>query len=246
MNSVRSHTLSSDPYEPIARYYDAENAEKVTDLPTYTLLAERFGGPVLEVGCGTGRVALHLAAQGYDVTGVEPSEPMLAKAREEAEERGLAERVTWEQAAADDFAAADGHGLAIMAYATFGHLLEQADQIAALRHIARHLRPGGGIAIDIPNAIHAFRTDDAAGLSIERIFDDPETGESVIQQSYSELDRVEQTVEITWVYDRVAEDGVVRRTVAPMAMRFTFAPEMALLLERCGFEAMETYGNFSF
>lgn len=218
----------------------------MADLPTYELLAERFGGPVLEIGCGTGRVSLHLAAQGYDVTGVEPSAPMLEKARTQAESRGLAERVTWKQAAAADFSVPGPHGLAILAYGTFSHLLEQREQIAALRRIARHLRPGAGLALDLPNAVSTFRSGDAAGLAIERIFDDPETGETVIQQSYSVIDRVEQIMDLKWVYDRVGEDGTVRRTIAPMELRFTFAPEMALLLERSGFGSMETYGTFSF
>jgi len=60
-------------YEPIARFYDAENAEMTEDLALYSALLAEHGGPLLDAGCGTGRVMLHLAAEGARVVGIDRS-----------------------------------------------------------------------------------------------------------------------------------------------------------------------------
>ena len=60
-------------YEPIARFYDAENAEMTEDLALYSAVLAEYGGPVLDVGCGTGRVMLHLATEGARVVGIDRS-----------------------------------------------------------------------------------------------------------------------------------------------------------------------------
>lgn len=238
---------SQDPYLDVARYYDAENADLVEDLPAYELLVERFGAPVLEIGCGTGRVALYLARNGARVVGVDPSEAMLERARRHAAEFSLpAGRLEWQPAEAASLDLDERFKLAILAFGTFQHLLTAEEQIAALTRIAAHLTPGAGIAIDMPNPIPSIRADDLSALLVDRIFTDPQTGHTVFQQSLSRLDPVTQVLEVTWVYDRVDEEGQLTRRVAPMRLRQTLAPEMRLLLERSGFQNVEFYGSYDF
>ena len=232
----------SDPYEQIARYYDAENADLVEDLAAYSLLAERFGGPVLDVGCGTGRVALHLAGQGFTVTGIESSPAMLDRARTKS---GI-ERVTLVEGSAADAQAGDEFGLSILAFSTFQHFHTQDEQMSLLENIARHLRPGGGIALDLSNPVHFFRTDDVPALVHERTFPDPVSGQPVMQQSIVRADRAAQILHITWVYDRVEASGSITRTVCEMPLRCYTAPEIRLLLERAGFLPVEFYGTYDF
>lgn len=231
----------TDPYDQIARYYDAENADLVEDLDAYLLLAERFGGPVLDVGCGTGRVALHLAGEGFDLTGVEPSSAMLDIARTKP---GI-EGVTLIQAGAADFSSPTRFGFALLAFSTFQHFHTQVDQLAVLVNLVRHVRAGGGIALDLSNPVHFFRTDDVPALVHERTFTDA-SGCPVMQQSIVRADRAKQILHITWVYDRISEAGAVTRTVCEMPMRCYTAPEMRLLLERAGFGSVEFYGDYEF
>src|SRR5438874_8380246 len=80
------HT-STDFYDTIARYYDAENEDMTADLELYSSLAEQTGGPILDVGCGTGRVMLHLAMEGYHVDGVDTSSAMLERGRRKLKNR---------------------------------------------------------------------------------------------------------------------------------------------------------------
>lgn len=240
-------TNQPDPYADVVRYYDAENADLVEDLPAYRLLAERFGGPVLEIGAGTGRVSVALAENGLQVTGIDPSEAMLERARERASQHPrAAQNVSWHQMDAASFSLDERFRLAIFPYGGFSHILDPLEQTAALRQIAAHLEPGAGLAIDLNNPVRAFIADDLPVMTLERTFDDPETGDTVMQQTLKSIDRVTQVETITWVYDRIGRGGQLYRSMVPMGLRHTFAAEMRLLLALSGFRDAEFYGNYDF
>ena len=65
-------------------------------------------------------------------------------------------------------------------------------------------------------------------------------------QSLAALNRAAQTMDVTWVYDRIGAGGQVMRTLVPYTIRYTFAPEMRLLLTRAGFKMIELYGDYDF
>ena len=83
-----------DPYAPIARFYDRAVTHDA-DLPLYEALAHRYGDPILEVGAGTGRIAVPLARAGHTVVALEPSSEMLVLGRARAEREGVT--VRWVQ-----------------------------------------------------------------------------------------------------------------------------------------------------
>jgi SAM-dependent methyltransferase len=236
---------ANDPYTALARYYDTETAGYDVDLPAYSRLAERFGGPMLDVGCGTGRVTFVLAQQGIAATGVDTSRPMLDRARVRQTHIKSAQ-VHWHQADVTELALDDKFGLAIFAYNGFMHLLEQEQQIAALEKLAMHLKPGGGLAIDIANPIEMFQVEDTPSLVFERQFTDPETEQVVMQQSLATVDRATQIMNLTWVYDRIGPNGIVHRDLVPLQLRYTMASEMRLLLQRAGFSGIELCGDYDF
>ena len=99
---------SNDEYASIAEFYDLEHADFDADIDLYRQLAEVVGDPILELGCGSGRVLLPLAAAGYRVTGLDHSRSMLARARMAASREGLAERVSLVAGEMEDAAAAPG------------------------------------------------------------------------------------------------------------------------------------------
>ena len=76
-------------YDRIARLYDPWSVSVVEDVSFYIERARRSGGPVVELGVGTGRIAIPLAADGVEVIGVDSSEGMLAVARERAALAGV-------------------------------------------------------------------------------------------------------------------------------------------------------------
>ena len=122
-----------------AIWHDVECGAYSADLELWEAMAEEAGGPVLELGCGTGRVALHLARRGYGVIGLD-NEPALLAALEDRTE-GLPVRAV--AADARDFRLEEEVALAL-APMQFLQLLEGAeDRVACLRCVSAHLRPGG-------------------------------------------------------------------------------------------------------
>jgi SAM-dependent methyltransferase len=237
----------TDPYAALVRYYDAETADYSIDLPAYAMLAKRFGEPLLDVGCGTGRVAFAFARQGISVTGIDTSQPMLEQAQVRAERESIRPtQVQWRQADVTELALDEQFGLAIFAYNGFMHLLEQDRQVAALKRLAVHLKDGGGLAIDIANPVEMFRVEDTPGLVLERLFTDPKTGQTVMQQSLASVNRATQVMSLTWIYDRIGPDGTVSRDLIPLRLRYTMASEIRLLLSQTGFSDIELCGDYDF
>ena len=135
--------------EPVAARYDAElkeMGEAATVDPAVDFLAEHArGGRALELGIGTGRIALPLNARGVGVAGIDLSEAMVARLR--AKPGGDAIDVV-----VGDFAHAKVAGqfrLAYLVFNTIGNLTEQDEQVACFRNAAAHLEPDGRFVIEV-------------------------------------------------------------------------------------------------
>lgn len=232
-------------YDSISRFYDAENLEMTEDLHLYSLLAEMYGEPILDVGCGTGRVMLHLAQEGYSCVGVDTSAQMLARAEHKIVDMPeIASRSRFVLGDIESYNGDDLFRLILLPYHTFMHFQTQEQQLRVLHQLAKNLAPGGVMVFDLPNAGEAFATADEYTISLERTFTDPETGNQVMQQSVNHLDRVKQLLHIQWIYDEIGVDKVVRRTIAPLTLRYVFYSEMCLLLTATGLEVLNVYGDY--
>jgi SAM-dependent methyltransferase len=234
-------------YDTIARFYDAENATYDEDLPLYESLLDNLGrGSALVVGCGTGRLLLALARMGCRVTGIDLSAPMLARIEGHLDrEPSLRGRVTVVQADARDMPVRERFKLIAIPFNTFMHFIEQEDQLAVLEACRDRLEDDGLLVIDLPNATDAYGSQDEDGLMVlERTFFEPESRRQVMQQSVSAIDRATQRLNITWIYDELGEDGTVRRTMAPLVLRYVFPAEAELLLHVAGLRLLEMYGDY--
>lgn len=234
-------------YATIARYYDSEHHDKDEDLPLYSEVADEAGGSVLIIGSGTGRLMLHLAAEGHDVHGIEMESAMLDRARLKRDASpGLADRVTFHFADALDpkLKIDEKFSLVIIPYNTFMHFLTLETQLTLLKRAKSWLAEGGMIVIDLPNAGEAYSSLDSEAIILERTFLEHETGHLVMQQSVSRLDRTEQNMEISWIYDEINGDGVVQRTIVPVTVHYFFLSEITLLLQAAGFSVDTVYGDF--
>ena len=231
-------------YDLLSRYYDLENADFTDDLDFWLGLAEEHPGPILELGCGTGRVLLPLAQRGHMVTGVDNAPEMLDRLQAKlrvATAKHLPIPPVVVRASMNDFQSDQLFTLALMPFNTFMHLLTLEDQSAALTNIRRHLRAEGLLALDVVNPGEALAAQEQ-GLTLERTFAD---GDHTVQQfSQVTVDRSAQLTHIQWLYDSIAPDGVVSRLSVPLTLRYTFPGEMRLLLERCGFALIHLYGDY--
>ncbi len=233
-----------DTMNRIARFFDAEYADYMEDLPALQAYAQRTGGPLLELGCGTGRLLIPLAQAGYQVTGVDLSDAMLDLARAKIAAAGMADRVTLMQG---DYASAPLGGpyqLAFCVMNTFLHLLTTDEQLAALRHWRRHLAPRGLLLLDLfqPDPRHLAELD--GRLVWDKTWQDPTSGATVMKFVVCVADPARQVLHVTMIYDEIAADGTLRRTVGPYDIRYMARPEAESLLERAGYVLEAVYGDW--
>ena len=231
-------------YTRAARFYDAETSDKTDDLRLYQRLAAQYPGEILDVGCGTGRVLIHLAQAGCQAHGIDCDAAMLARlARKLREMPHLQEHISYAHADALDYDCGREFGLILLSYNALMHFHEQASQIALLGKLRGWLADEGRLVIDLPNAGDAFASQDTDALTLERIFLEPESGHQIMLQSVSCLDRVTQVLHVDWIYDEIDGEGRVRRMTAPHRLRYFFLPELTLLLKLCGFAVDAVYGD---
>jgi SAM-dependent methyltransferase len=225
----------------IAELFDLEYAAFDEDLPFYEQLAQQANGPLLELGVGTGRVAIALASLGYDVCGIDNSESMLARARRKAE--GLPDLML---ALADmrKFSFAHSFALVFAGYGAFHHLLSTEDQLACLRCVERHLVTGGRFVFDLRPV---FGTDWHADPG-ETITDWTRTqpdGTRVTKLRSVAVDRATQVQRETYHFDCIRPDGSFKRVTASVDLRFSTRYEIEWLLREAGLELEHRYGDYT-
>lgn len=234
-------------YQNIIRYYDAENTDKNDDIDFYIQLAEEHGEPLLDVGCGTGRVMFPLAQAGYVIHGIDNEPAMLEPAQDRLKAQPeLRERLILHEGDILTYDMPVKFKLTLVPYNGLMHFHDQETQLKALQQLRKWTQDDGYLVLDLPNAGDIFASQDTEAVTLERTFLEPETGHLVMQQSVSYLDRVSQLMQITWIYDEITADGTVKRTYAPLVLYYYFFSEISLLLKQTGFEIEAVYGDLEY
>jgi ubiquinone/menaquinone biosynthesis C-methylase UbiE len=231
-----------DEYAP---FYDWENARTVgrRDVPFWRRVAAGARGTVLELGCGTGRVAVPLARSGIRLVGVDRSAPMLSRAATRAAglpARGGAGRLTLVRADIRALPFADGSFHMVLApYGILQSLIAERDLLATLDAVRRVLVPGGAFGIDlvpdVPNWREytnrvQLRGRASGGVRLTLI-------ESVRQDARRRLTTFEQRY--------VARRGTGRTEHAfNLTFRTLPVPQMRKRLERAGFAVDAVLGDY--
>jgi SAM-dependent methyltransferase len=233
--------------------YDAMHAEDIPggdDIAFVRSLAEQTGGPVLELGCGSGRVAIPLAEAGFDVVGVDRSIGMLARARARADAAGpeVAGRLRLIEGDMTATRAGDGFGLAFAAFRVFMSILEPDEQLQAIRLLHDELRPDGLLVIDVFDprydligpGVGPWRPDIGT-------FANPDSGRPVRVTTLDRLnDPVRQRFTEHWEFAELDELGhAIRSEVEALTLRWTFRHEMRHLLARAGFDPVAEYSDYA-
>lgn len=230
--------MSRDLYDD-PELYDQLHAGYRDDLAFYRGLADDHGGPVVELGAGSGRVTLALALAGHTVLAVEPSPAMRARGVARLTAAGCGERVTWVDADMRGLDLGVGVPLVIAPFHALMHLPALEDQDAALRAARRHLNAGGVFATDV--FAPRFGPDAVAGAAgvvrAERLGD----GDLFLWQTH---DPAHQVVVTEHRWDRVADDGTVLRRRATLRQRYFHRFELERALRAAGFARVRTFGGF--
>ena len=223
--------------------YDMVYSWHTDDIPFYVSRAREAGGPVLEAGCGTGRVLLPTLQAGLDIDGFDIHPGMIEVLRRKASTLGLSPRVT--VADMRDFTMPRRYALITIPFRAFQHLLTTADQVAALRCMREHLDPGGALVFNVffPTFEKMVQPDGEALL--EREFPHPETGLPVAMYVTRRTDRVNQVLSVEREVVESDARGYAGRTHKDrFRMRWTWKPEMELLLGAAGFSRWSVAGGF--
>lgn len=234
----------------------ADNLEEFTDPVNYDLeqaplsgpriafwrrMAAQFGGPVLELCCGTGLVALPVAAMGLSVTGVDLAAPMLAHAQAKSGRANL--DIRWIHADVRSLALARRFSFVILTGNAFQAFLTRADQDALMAAVTRHLAPGGVFGFETRNpAGHDLRDEPEGPTEIDYV---DAAGHRVLLSSSQAWDESAQVVHWT-TYRRWSDDDGPQVRTSHIACRFTSADDIEALLEAHGLEIVAQYGDWDF
>lgn len=231
----------------LARLYDVDLADDPGDVDLYIALALRTGGPTLELGAGTGRIAVPLAAAGYEVTAVDLDPAMLARARRRAHEAGgdLEARVHLVEADMRDLRLPRARfRLAFIALNSLPLLGDRDGQAEAVATLARHLVPGGLAVVDVwlPDAATLAGYD--GSLSLEYVRRDPESGRTVAKVAAAHHDAATGTVELTAIYDEGVPGGPVARWIRQDTLRLVSPDELVAMARAAGLEVEIVAGGY--
>jgi SAM-dependent methyltransferase len=236
--------VGRDSYDDMVRFYEMEHETFLEDLALYQGFAARCGGPLLELGCGTGRLFIPLAQVGFEVTGVDCSAPMLACARRKMTvvPTSVVSKITLIQGDMRSACVRAHFPMVFIPLNTFVHLLTRQDQQRALAVVAHHLSPEGRLIIDLANP--ALLLDLPQPLTLRRRWEDEESGETIIKFTSAHFDPASQLEELILMYDVIDADGKLTRSVYPFTLRYTYRHEMELLLELAGLRTEACYGSY--
>lgn len=235
--------VQHDPYpENLDAAFQGQNIAH--DVGRYLAMAKAIGGPVLELCCGTGRVAVPLAADGHEVVGVELSEGQLARCRANVARRpeaGQNLRLVAGDVGAIDLGRRD-FGLVILAFNSLVCMPDYMLQRRALATAARHLRPDGYLAIDVSNPLTiGVGGDQTARLMFSRRHAD--TGRRYARFASMGPMNNAQIYEMTGWYDEIGDDALVRRRPYMMKLRVIHRFELHLMLEQVGLTVTRLQGG---
>lgn len=229
-----------------AAYYDQAYRRRRFDVRFYQSLAESVGGPVLEWGCGTGRVSFAMAEHA-DVVGVDPMAEMLARAeaRRARLTRRVRDRVQLRRGDIRSSRLRQRFPLVVAPFNVLMHLYTRQDLEKALANVARHLRRGGRFVFDVRNPHPRELGRDPQRVyragQVTRTGADGEKARYHYRERF-DYDPVTQVQRIEMAF--IGVDDPADFEIMPLAHRQFFPAELEALLHYNGFTVVERYGDF--
>ena len=224
--------------EGAERFYDLFGEKD--DVELYVEQAKRSGGKALELGVGTARLAIHLARAGVETWGIDTSRHML-----NAAEKNIAEETPETQARlhmvlgnALDFSLPERFGMIYFPSCSFDHILDSADQKAALLNIKKHLAPGGHYVFDL-YLVKDLKANNGWFVQRKELQD----GSKVIRSGYHVTRPEQRLMSLDMWYDHVVDGRVTERFYEGSDVYVHDVEEVRTLLDETGYEVVEEYGD---
>ena len=224
--------------EGAERFYDLFGEKD--DVEFYVEQARRCGGKALELGVGTARLAIRLARAGVETWGIDTSRHMLNTAEKNIAEEEPETRARLHMALGNavDFKLTEKFALIYFPSCSFDHILDPADQRAALHNIRKHLAPDGRYVFDLYLA-EELKAD--RGWFVQR--KTLEDGSKVIRSGYHVTRPGERLMSLDMWYDHVVDGRVAERYYEGSDVYVHDAEEVRRMLDETGYEVVEEYGD---
>jgi SAM-dependent methyltransferase len=240
--SYTDYGFVADFYDHVVPYRDKQ------DIAFYVQMASSSEGPVLELGCGTGRVLIPIARADNEIVGLDSSPHMLRVCREKLahEPEDVRTRVELIQAEMGHFDLDRKFDLITTPFRPFQHLLTVGEQLSCLSCVHSHLSDDGVFVLDLFNPFLQRLVDEKYLVETD---DEPEftmsDGRKVIRRPRTiSRDLFNQVNENEIIYYIKHPDGREERQVHRFKMRHLFRFEAEHLLVRSGFEVVEIYADY--
>jgi SAM-dependent methyltransferase len=242
-----SVTEGHEGWDAYAPFYDWENARTLArrDVPFWRNLARGAGGPVLELGCGTGRIALPLGRAGVPVVGIDRSAPMLAYARRRIVRARLGTHVRLVRGDIRSLPFAEARRkrfpLVIAPYGVLQSLLREADLAATLASVRTVLAPRGTFGLELVADLPSWR-EYRKRVSLQGWRRRPGGAYLTLVESVRQ-DRARRLTFFDQEYtERRGQDRRVHRF--SLAFRTLSVPQMVRRLEKAGFSITALLGDY--
>lgn len=224
------------------RLYDLEYADHVEDVVHYSKLAAQAQGPVLELGCGTGRLTLPIARAGARITAIDSAPTMLAglHARLGDESLDVQRRVSVRRGDFCALAEPAMYHLVLLPFNALHHCADHRAVLSLLDGVRRALAPGGRFAMDCYLPDPALYARDPEARHEERLFVDPSTGDKLISWEMGRYDPLTQIHEVRYIYRYPSGD---ERTVT-LRLRMFYPQELRALFDWGGFRIVAEAEDF--
>ncbi|GAA0451099.1 hypothetical protein Aca07nite_55480 [Actinoplanes capillaceus] len=231
----------SEAFYSHARLYDLMFPGNGPATDFYRTDADRHGGRVLELGCGTGHKLIPIASDGHPCTGLDFSPNMLTEAHRKANEHGVT--VEWIHGDMRAFDLDRTFDYVFIPANSLLHLHDAEDLVNCFRSVRRHLAPGARFVFDIfnPNVRQLAAADGVRRTRESLSFTDPDRG-NVRVDIADTYDAPAQVTRGTWYLSTDTEPDFV---VAPLEIRSIFPQELPLLVTLGGLRLVERLGDWS-
>jgi ubiquinone/menaquinone biosynthesis C-methylase UbiE len=221
------------------QFYDRVYNDFKDDIPFYQRQVKKYGEPVLELACGTGRITIPLAEQGIQIAGLDIADSMLAQAKRKSAEKGL--NIEWIKSDCRDFNLNRKFNLIFIPINSIAHLHDRKDIDSCFACVKRHLADQGRFIVDIFNPdLKVLNRDPSKRYPIKEYTDPDGRGKVVITEN--NVYEADTQINRVKCYFRFADQ--TEEIVQDLSMRIYYPQELDILFHYNGFTIDAKYGNY--
>ncbi|HUD19164.1 MAG TPA: class I SAM-dependent methyltransferase [Patescibacteria group bacterium] len=230
-------------WQNIAPYYDLYFRDRTEDIAFWVSTANRFGSPVLELACGTGRLTLPIAGAGIQITGLDISRAMLQEAKRKCKtaKPAIRENITLQFGDATKFTIPKTRFNAVFCPWGFPAATRQ-EQSSLMRSVRSSLLPGGHFILDVYNNTNIKNDERHFGVYEHKQF--PKEKLTILRQVYSQKIAKTRLHHQLFIWDIATNNGENRRLISQRIEYMYAKSELEFLLHQYGFIIDDEYGDY--